>query len=335
MFNSSNFLNVIKTIWHITLLPLWGGLWAFGLGVLAWYPLRWWPGDQWVVVRLINYFVPWLLLGLLPGLLLAVWGRRYSLAALLLLPILLIILTYAPLFTPRPATALAADGSLKVMSYNIWGRNRTLDQAVELIKAEQADIVLLQEDYRQVSPKIHDQLTNLYPDGQLYLVYEPAIGQAVISRYPITRLDASYAQGRTQKVLVDTPGGEVEVWNVHTHAPNDWTGQYRQITALVRELPKVERPLIVGGDFNTTDQSETYQFITQYLRNAHWESGWGFGFSFPAHSPRFKRIPIITPMVRIDHIFYNSYFYATAAQTLSESGGSDHFPITANLMMVP
>jgi endonuclease/exonuclease/phosphatase family metal-dependent hydrolase len=90
----------------------------------------------------------------------------------------------------------------------------------------------------------------------------------------------------------------------------------------------------VGGDFNTTDQSEGYHLLAQHLKNAHWEAGWGFGFSFPANQPRFKRIPILTPVVRIDHIFYSSHFLAHSATTLSDSGGSDHLPVIAELVGV-
>jgi endonuclease/exonuclease/phosphatase (EEP) superfamily protein YafD len=110
-----------------------------------------------------------------------------------------------------------------------------------------------------------------------------------------------------------------------------WSKQYRQITALTEDIAQVKTPLIVGGDFNTTEQAETYRFINQYLSNAHWEAGWGFGFTFPAHNPRYKQIPVLTPMVRIDHIFYSDHFFARSAQTLATSGGSDHLPVVATL----
>lgn len=333
MLKTSNlpFATLAKTAWQIVQFPLWAGLWAFGLGLLLWYPLRWWPGDQWAAVRLVNYFLPWLLVGLVPGLILAVLGRQQVLALILLLPTLLVSWTYVPLFMPDPPAALAADSSLKVMSYNVWSKNPDLAQAVSLIKKEQPDILLLQEDYRHISPILHPQLSNLYPEGQTYIAYEPGIGQAVISRYPVTPQEVSYKKGRTQKVRVDTPAGPIAVWNVHPHAPIDWLGHYRQLTALVDDIAQVKGPLIVGGDFNTTDQSETYQLVDRHLHNAHWEAGWGFGFTFPAHRPQFKRVPILTAVVRIDHIFYSDHFSVSAAQTLSSAGGSDHLPVTATL----
>ena len=106
------------------------------------------------------------------------------------------------------------------------------------------------------------------------------------------------------------------------------------MTILVNDIAASTAPLIVGGDFNTTEQSENYRLINQYLANAHWEAGWGFGFSFPAHNPHYNHIPVITPMVRIDHIFYSNHFFARSAQTLATSGGSDHLPVTAELAQV-
>jgi endonuclease/exonuclease/phosphatase (EEP) superfamily protein YafD len=174
----------------------------------------------------------------------------------------------------------------------------------------------------------------LYPGGHLYWAYESRAYQGIISRFPLTPVELAYDKGRTQKVIAATPAGPIAVWNVHPNTPLPWLRQYRQISALAEDIAAVDGPLIVGGDFNTTDQSETYHLVNQYLHNAHWEAGWGFGFSFPAHQPHFRDIPILTPVIRIDHIFYSSHFFAQNARTLSDSGGSDHFPVTAKLSLV-
>ena len=92
-------------------------------------------------------------------------------------------------------------------------------------------------------------------------------------------------------------------------------------------------PLILGGDFNTTDQSQTYRLFDHVLRNAHWQAGWGFGFTYPTTEVKFLRKIYFPPLVRIDHIFYSKHFAAKRAVTLSDSGGSDHFPIIAELIL--
>jgi endonuclease/exonuclease/phosphatase family metal-dependent hydrolase len=38
-------------------------------------------------------------------------------------------------------------------------------------------------------------------------------------------------------------------------------------------------------------------------------------------------------MIRIDHIFYSRHFLARRAYTGANSGGSDHFPVVAELFL--
>lgn len=324
---------MLKTLWRLTLYPLWAGWWFFGLSLLVWYPLRWWPGDQLLPVRMANYFMPWLLVGLIPGLLAASLARRYRLLALLAAPTLLIGLTYAPLFLPRSPVVLAAATPFKVMSYNVFAWNRNIPAAAAVIRQEQPDILLLQEVTPWIARQLQQELAGLYPHRQPYFIYQADMGQAIISRYPLTPLEASHAQGRVQKALVDTPAGPMTVWNVHPNAPDAWSSQQRQISNLAAAIAQVKGPLIVGGDFNTTNSSEAYRLFSQYLDNAHWQAGWGFGFSFPADKQLFEGVRIITPVVRIDHVFYSHHFFVHSASTLTNSGGSDHRPVVAELSL--
>jgi endonuclease/exonuclease/phosphatase (EEP) superfamily protein YafD len=314
----------------------WAGLQILGVGMWLWAGLRWGTGDALIPVRVVTYFLPWLLmLGLLPGLVAAGLARRNRLALALAGPALLIGAIFAPLFLPRSAPALAhsAPLRLKVMSYNVLYVNKNIPAAAELIRREQPDILLMQEVTPRIATQLQAELTTLYPDGETYFAYNPtvALNQAVVSRYPVTVVELSPEKGRTQKVVVELPTGPIAVWNAHPLPPFAWTRQQEQVVALAGDIAQAEGPLIVGGDFNTTDQTEAYHLINQYLTNAHWEVGWGFGFSFPAPS---SPIPSPTSVVRIDHIFYNEYFVAQSARTLDESGGSDHFPVVAELRLM-
>lgn len=318
--------------WYMIRRIIWLGLWIFGLGLLVWYPMRWWPGDRFFAVRLVNYFMPWLLAVLFPGLVLAVLARRVWLGLTLAVPTLLISLAFAPLFLPRPMLAQAGSTPIKVMSYNKLWRNANIHAMEQVIRQEHPDIVLLQEIYPVIVRKLKVRLANDYPDSELYLAYDPYLYQGIISRYPLTPVASEPEHGRVQKVTVHTPDGPIAVWNVHPHHPLPWSQQYREIAGLVDDIVAVDDPLIVGGDFNTTDQAETYRMVNQHLSNAHWEAGWGFGFSFPATSHRLKGIVPIPSVIRIDHIFYSDHFYALTAGTVEKSGGSDHLPVVAELI---
>ena len=112
---------IIKIIEAIIRSAFWFSLWLFGLGLLTWFPMRWWPGDSLRPVQMLNYFMPWLLVGLLPASITALIARRKWLSVLLALPALLIMISIAPLFLPRPNLALANQAPLKIMSFKYLG----------------------------------------------------------------------------------------------------------------------------------------------------------------------------------------------------------------------
>jgi endonuclease/exonuclease/phosphatase (EEP) superfamily protein YafD len=182
---------------------------------------------------------------------------------------------------------------------------------------------------------LKQELADLYPNQEIHFIYEPGQGQGIISRYPIESLESSLQRGQAQKVRVETPGGPIQVWNVHLSQPFRWRRQTAQVEELIQAVSEVAEPLIVGGDFNTTDQSEMYRSLSRHLSNAHWEAGWGFGFSYPSPERTLNRdISIPTPLIRIDHLFHNGGLFVQKAKTLSTSGGSDHFPIIAKFSLV-
>ena len=311
----------------------WLSLWLFGLGVLLSYVMRWWPGDNIISVRFINYFMPWLLLVMVPGFVIAWLAHHRGLAATLFTPILLICLACLPLFLNCSKTAVADGFPIKVMSYNIWLKNRNMAAAAKLIREEQPDILLLQELGPDNFQDFVDKLNGLYPDKRLQVDYVPDMNQAIISRYPIESLDADKKKGRAQKVRLETPFGKFTVFNIHAYKFR-WMRRHRHIATLLQEdIVTAQDPIILGGDFNTSDQSQTFRRVKRYLKNTHWESGCGFGFTFPSSVVRFKGRYPLPALIRIDHIFFSNQFSSRRAHTLTESGGSDHFPVVAELVI--
>ena len=227
---------VVKHCWNIGRGLFWLGLRLFGLGVLAWYVLRWWPGDRFLPVRLFNYFMPWLLVGLIPGLVVAGLARRRWAILALAAPTLLIGLTFAPLFLLRPESVLAASIPLKVMSYNVWYHNENVADVTRLIRQEQPDILLLQELTPVMARALTHELVDLYAESQLHFTYEPEVYQGIISRYPLTPVDLAYDKGRAQRVRAETPVGSIAVWNVHPNAPLPWPRQYLPPNQIVADI---------------------------------------------------------------------------------------------------
>ena len=79
-------------------------------------------------------------------------------------------------------------------------------------------------------------------------------------------------------------------------------------------------------------QSQTFRPVDQYLHNAQREIGRGFEFTDPPPKSIFKKNIPIPARIRIDHVFFSEHVIAIKSRTLSDSGGSDHFPVVAEPM---
>jgi vancomycin resistance protein VanJ len=326
----------MNNTWHLLKILLAVGLWLFALGVNGNLVFRWWPGDRLMSVRLLNYLMPWMLAALVPGFIFAVLTYRKWLAVGLAVPAVIICFHYAPLFITRDEAVVPANGSLKVMSYNIWSENSNMARAAALILREKPDILLLQEVKPRQYHKLKLEIRKLYAELEIEpnFSYSPDLLQAVMSPYPLVFLDKFKRKAQVQIVRVDMPHGPITIFNVHPLRGN-WLRRHNELAALLKEnILTVDGPVILGGDFNTTDQTGTYRLLSRHLRNAHWETGRGFGFTFPAPGSLGIGVISIPPLVRIDHLFFNQYFSITSAYTLRESGGSDHLPIVAEFVFV-
>jgi endonuclease/exonuclease/phosphatase (EEP) superfamily protein YafD len=313
----------------------WVFLWLTAISLLLFFPLRWLSGDALEPVRTVSYITPWLLILALPMLVIAGWRRRKWLAFVLVMGMLAIVVSFAPLFLPnRPAQPSPQDVPLKIMSYNLHGIPE-IDGIVAVIRREQPDILLIQECSPALgSPAFHG-LEDLYPEASLDL--HPGSGQAIFSRYPLKEVRVELEKGRTQKMRIETPAGSIAVWNVHPVPPFLVPPELfdAHMAALVADIAQAKGPLIVAGDFNATRESEAYQSVSDYLQDAHWEAGSGFGFTYPAPPYTFMDMPLPAgPLWRIDYVFHSRDFLVTDARTLETAGGSDHFPIVVELAMV-
>jgi vancomycin resistance protein VanJ len=315
---------------------IFSGWWLLGYLILAGLILSWIFGDQLILTRYTGYLMPWLLLGLLPGALWCLLAQQRSLAALLGISVIIIVASYAPLFWPRKVVPVPGALELKVVSYNVWSKNSKADRIAQVVRAEMPDLLLLQEITPKVFESLKHSLQGFYANQDVHYTYEPKMLLAVVSRYPLESKEVMKGMGRVQKVALASPAASITVYNAHFLRRGGWQRRRLQIAKLLQEdIVHNEGPVILGGDFNTTDQSQTYGMLSKYLTNAHWEAGFGFGFTYPSRSLRIGGLVPLPALARIDHIFFNDNFVVTHAKTLKDSGGSDHFPVVAILSLNP
>lgn len=220
-----------------------------------------------------------------------------------------------------------------------------LGRVASLIRDTRADVVLLQEVDRQTrrSRRV-DQLAvlarltglaslfgrTLDYDGGTYgiaVLAKGDVGGSIVA----LRVDPPQARagGSTEPrgVLVSTVtlknGATIRVLNTHLDASRE--DHYRlqevdRLLATVAGLPR-EQPLIVGGDFNATPDSEAYaRLLRGGLRDAWQGCGAGDGLTYPAAAP----------IKRIDYLFLGPGVECAAAEILPFDG-SDHRPVLVRL----
>jgi endonuclease/exonuclease/phosphatase (EEP) superfamily protein YafD len=283
-------------------------------------------------------FAPLLLL--LPAALLI---RSRWMAAAVAAALALFVALFGAHFIP-PAAPPPAGTPLRVMTFNHLFTNERVDEVVAAIRAQQADIVALQELSESVANALRAELSQEYP----YQVLVPGnqSGLGLISRYPF-QSSGEPASVRGQRVTIQLAGQMVTLFNIHLPAPYIKTRKIRQlglpvitgydsstptrhVGRLVKEVDQVSGPLIVMGDFNTGDREPRYAQLAERMHDAFRETNWGFGFTFPDH----KRMGPFTfpfPLVRIDYVWSNGGAVPAAAHVECNNTGADHCFLVADL----
>lgn len=316
------------------------------VGVLGFFVLRAllprWPPP----LALVNSFVPFLFAPLVLTLPLALLARSRVafIAGLALLG--LFVIAYGTFFLPRLQPAVAsADGSLKVMTFNLQYDHPQPEQVIAVIESENADVVAVQELTDSTAELLRQRLSALYP----HLMLDPEMSTTgLLSRYPF--LDSQWfrmakggypaphvaveVNGRPIHVLAVHPPPPRPSWLVRRQVPSGiWEDERdRQIAGVAQRVAALEGTVVVLGDLNATDQSRSYVQMAALLKDAYREAGWGFGFTFP-HGARIGQLPLPGPLVRIDYVFHSDDLYAEDARVRCE-GGSNHCYLVVKLGLV-
>jgi vancomycin resistance protein VanJ len=272
-------------------------------------------------------------MALTPALVVALLARRRWLLRIVLLLGLVFGMRYWPLLAPRLSLLRAGTNAseIRVMTFNVNWANRNAQDIAGLVRAEAPDIVAMQELTEDLAVLLQAELASEYP----YFLLDNSRGlTGLISRYPMTAQSVPPALWHTQRASVETPAGAVTIWNLHLStavSQRGWESQRKMAAVVARESKREAGPLIVLGDFNTTDHTENYRLIAARLTDVHWAVGHGFGFTFPDLRQYTESSPILGPVVRIDHIFVSQHFSPYEIHVVASGFGSDHRPVVATL----
>lgn len=241
--------------------------------------------------------------------------------------------------------------SLRVMTYNIHAGTGGLDRIADVIRAQQPDIVGLQEvdvhfsarsDFVDLASTL---ARSLGMEMRFAHIYELApgtagappreYGVALLSSHPITafhnhiipRLSTVEDEPDPKprpgflEATVQVGNVAVRVFNTHLDYRGDPRVRRMQVAETLRIIGAASTPTILMGDLNAERDAEELQPLLQRLRDA-WTSQATAGLSFPADSP----------VKRIDYVLHSEHFTVGSAYVV-ESDASDHRAVVADLRL--
>jgi endonuclease/exonuclease/phosphatase family metal-dependent hydrolase len=259
---------------------------------------------------------------------------RFGAPGLVLVGLLAIAVPLGAFITSPGTTQLTRTGSFRLMTYNIHqgfddGNTPSLDRIAEVIRAEDPDVVVLQEVARGwMITAQHDALTVLSERLAMQYVFGPAIGDAygnaVLSRLPLS--DVRYVSYPRQPQLRHQPRGAIllrvaDVLLVATHL--DHIGgatevRQGQVYALLSAWNN-ERPALVVGDLNALPGSAEMSLL----------EGAGFRDLAKDDGADQPTSPAADPKNRIDYV-WGIGVTGSQAHTVATTA-SDHRPLVMNI----
>ncbi|MEW6472726.1 MAG: endonuclease/exonuclease/phosphatase family protein [Actinomycetota bacterium] len=217
----------------------------------------------------------------------------------------------------------------RIVMANVSSRNAAVDQAVADALAQQGDLVLMLEAGEDPPA----------PSGFTAVALPSYSNQVILSRFPARLLDRPVnwpKRLRAHRIGVDAPSGRVVVYLAHLvrphlglrgviRLPRQMAAQRRERDALLASARRETAPVVLVGDFNSSDRGRGYRRITDRFRDAM-RSRW----AGPTYAASLWR-PLL---LRIDHVFVPRD-WCSAEPERFDLRGSDHRGVAVDVGPCP
>ncbi len=233
---------------------------------------------------------------------------------------------------------------LRVMTYNIHHANPPskngyidVDAIAKVIKAQHPDFVALQEVDVNTKRSGLNEASLLASQTGMNFYFAKAIdfdggfyGVAILSKFPLANvrtialptLPGTKGEPRVLAIAEAKIGNDKTILFACTHLDAQRENQNRQaqIKVIVDSLSALNRPIIIGGDFNATPESEVIKTLDQHFTRTC-VTGCG------------NTIPQINPNKTIDFIAFrgSDKLKVTSHKVVDEQYASDHLPVVATI----
>jgi endonuclease/exonuclease/phosphatase (EEP) superfamily protein YafD len=227
---------------------------------------------------------------------------------------------------PAPDT-----GTITMMTHNLFGMNYEMEKVTAAILAQEPEIIVLQEYFGEQATDLHPALLASYP----FFVRCQGGKRAnlgLYSRIPFEQADDgacpnnAYGTTRTAHILAQfrTDGGTpFSVITTHMDWPIPVSRQREQLNALSEVLDKIEGPLVLAGDFNSTPWS--YSLRDFVARNGLVRETMNL-FTFPMSWYYLGAWRDTLPFLPLDHVMVRDGIVVHNIGT-GRPTASDHLPV--------
>ena len=248
---------------------------------------------------------------------------------------------------------------LKFITLNVWMGGKLFDNIIAFLKAENPDILHIQEAYNGKDPQAEDRIRTVDEiakrAGFPYFVFSPAFfdnlpdakveqGNAVFSKYPIlsnttTFYDIPYKNTLTSSVenalnlprilqhaIIELPDKDLNVFNTHGIWGEDGDDNPRrlQMSETIINAVRDKRFTILSGDFNVNHFTKSIKNIEGVLTNIFKDE------LKSTFNPKHKDFTAGYESAVVDNIFV-SRDIKIIDHAMPDVDVSDHMPLVATL----
>jgi endonuclease/exonuclease/phosphatase family metal-dependent hydrolase len=332
--------------------------WTYLILLWIWLLIRAIPNIRWWGLEFVNSLTLYWFFPIIIIIPIAIYYNRPLLLVMSISSSLVFLLIFSNIFNPHRhfSRKVVKNGGITVMTFNILKSNPDSSKLIQVIRDSGADIVALQEVTQSVKQLIAQELVHIYPyqaiDEQ---PSDTNSWNGLISRIQVfEKKDDIPGEWTTSPrvFLLDYATVPIVVINIHAYPTRIGTLNLNEIIRafkvrinqarmLVEYSQKIADPIIVLGDFNTTDQNIPYKLINRQLTDSWRETGRGLGLTFGLRRDTFgidrpipsNLLPIPRWLFRIDYIFHSQEWTVTNIKLLTSPNISDHRPVIATLRL--
>lgn len=317
------------------------GALVYGALIVLYLLLRLIGGESIPIVRMGNALMPALLVLAIAAGVIVLMMRRARLALLFAPFVLVFLLLYAGRYMPRAQAAVPEDAlRLNIMTFNTLA-TRSADHArgLDVVLAQEDVDILAFQEYVGEPFASHPILLERFPYRVENADTGTIPGNAIYSRFPLENvifIPASLGHVRVEAVLPD--GLRIAVYSAHPPPPLSLgmnpAVRSSEIADVLARVAGETVPVLLLGDFNTTEHSDDYARIDALLDDSFAQVGRGLGPTWPDYGFQVPLVQGWLPIIRIDYIWHSDDFVPLEAWPLGYAG-SDHHPLRAELAFTP